>query len=369
MLLFLILPFVALAYTAWHIWLIVPLGAAWRWTIAGLWVAAFCTAFFNFSRAIDRFPMWIGTAFYEIGNSAIIVLLYLVMAFVAIDLLRLVCVLPRGFAESNAWLAVGITVALVVLLVCGNIHYKHKARQVIEAQTEKPIGSDSLTIVVASDLHLGYHNRREELSRWIDMINREKPDLVLFGGDIVDISVRPLAEEGMAEEFRRIEAPMYACFGNHEYYAGVAEASRFYADAGIHLLRDSVATVGGLTIIGRDDRSNPHRESLAKLMQGVDKSHYLLLLDHQPYRLEQAEQAGIDFQFSGHTHNGQVWPGPLITRKLYECAFGEYRKGATYYYVSSGMGIWGGKFRIGTRSEYVVMKLKQNRRQAVVPRT
>lgn len=354
----LLLPFLALAYTAWHIWLIVPLGAAWRWTVAGLWVAAFCMAFLNFSRAIDRFPLWLGTAIYEIGNSAIIILLYLVMAFAAIDLLRLVRILPRGVAESNAWLAVGITVAMAALLIGGNMHYRDKAREVLEISTEKPLGRDSLTIVMASDLHLGYHNGRKELARWVDLINREKPDLVLIGGDIIDISVRPLFEEGMASEFRRINAPVYACFGNHEYYAGIAEAERFYADAGIHLLRDSVATACGLTLIGRDDRSNPRRESLGRLMRGADTSRFLLLLDHQPYRLEQAERAGIDFQFSGHTHNGQVWPGPLVVGRLYECAFGQYQKGTTCYYVSSGMGIWGGKFRIGTRSEYVVMRLK-----------
>jgi len=70
--------------------------------------------------------------------------------------------------------------------------------------------------------------------------------------------------------------------------------------------------------------------------------------------LEKAEQAGFDFQFSGHTHYGQVWPISWITNAVYECAFGEHQHGNTRYYVSSGLGIWGGKYRIGTRSEYVV---------------
>ena len=67
------------------------------------------------------------------------------------------------------------------------------------------------------DLHLGYHNRRKELSRWVDIINAEHPDLILIGGDIIDISVRPLLEENMAAELRRLKAPVYACLGNHEY--------------------------------------------------------------------------------------------------------------------------------------------------------
>ena len=42
---------------------------------------------------------------------------------------------------------------------------------------------------------------------------------------------------------------------------------------------------------------------------------------------------------------------------MFEKAYGPYQKGDTRYYVSSGLGLWGGKFRIGTRSEYVVLTL------------
>ena len=170
-------------------------------------------------------------------------------------------------------------------------------------------------------------------------------------------------------------SPIYACLGNHEYYSGEPGAQQFYRNAGIHLLQDSVAKVGDLCIIGRDDRTNPHRKSLGKIIKENSSllSHssarpsgrfapsgqrFLILLDHQPYHLEQAEQHHVDFQFSGHTHHGQVWPISWITESIYECAFGAYKKGHTDYYISSGLGIWGGKFRIGTRSEYVVATIK-----------
>ena len=92
-------------------------------------------------------------------------------------------------------------------------------------------------------------------------------------------------------------------------------------------------------------------------MKQADRSKFTILLDHQPYHLEQAERQKIDFQFSGHTHHGQVWPISWITESIYECAFGSHQRGQTHYYVSSGIGIWGGKFRIGTRSEYVVVTI------------
>lgn len=203
------------------------------------------------------------------------------------------------------------------------------------------------------------------------MINAEQPDLILIAGDIIDNSVRPLMEENVAEEFHRLKAPVYACLGNHEYYSNQLKARRFYREASITLLQDSVAKIGNLCIIGRDDRTNMQRKSLAMIMEearkkgfisdlhlGKHSNEFLVLLDHQPYHLEEAEQNGIDFQFSGHTHHGQVWPVSWVTDALYEKAYGSLQKGNTRYYISSGMGIWGGKFRIGTQSEYVVLTIE-----------
>ena len=88
---------------------------------------------------------------------------------------------------------------------------------------------------------------------------------------------------------------------------------------------------------------------------------YSIVLDHQPYNLDCAETAGIDFQLSGHTHRGQVWPISWITDYIYECSWGSHQRGNTQFYISSGLGIWGGKFRIGTQSEYVVATLTSDK--------
>ena len=214
-----------------------------------------------------------------------------------------------------------------------------------------------MTIVMISDLHLGYPNLADEFDRWVKLINKEHPDLILIGGDIIDGHLQPLLDQNVAASFRRLNAPVVACLGNHEYYSGMDGALKFYHDAGITLLRDSAVTVKGINIIGRDDRTNSRRKPLAELVRGVDMSRYTILLDHQPYHLEEAEAANIDFQFSGHTHHGQVWPISWITDAVYEDAFGPLQKSGTQYYVSSGIGIWGGQYRIGTRSEYIVGKL------------
>lgn len=357
---FLLLPFAGLAYACWHIYQMLPFAAVWRWTVVAVVVLSFLCIFLDLSRQLERFPLSVASVVYEIGTSSIFVLLYAVMIFLLLDLGRLVRLMPKSWLSANPVTSAVVAVLLLGVFVYGNAHYRHKVRRELTVTTPKPLDKE-MKIVMLSDLHLGYHNRRAELAQWIDLILREKPDMVLIGGDIIDISARPLRETGMAEEFRRLTVPVYACLGNHEYYSGAPEAQLFYDEAGIRLLRDEAVTAQGLTIVGRDDRTNPHRQNLQKIMRQADRSRFTILLDHQPYHLEQAERCGIDFQFSGHTHHGQVWPISWITDALYECAFGSHRRGQTEYYISSGMGIWGGKFRIGTCSEYVVMSVKSKK--------
>lgn len=372
---FLVLPIVGIAYTAWRVWHLLPFAIAIKWVAVGILVVWFCTIFIAFSGTIEKMPLFAATAVYEVGYSFIFILLYLVMLFLMLDFGRLIHIVPKTWLIDNGYTSISIFAVMLLLFGYGNIHYNNKARELIDIKTDKAISSDkkSTKIVLLSDLHLGYHNRRSDLRTWVDLINAEQPDLILIAGDIIDISIRPLIEENMAEEFHRLKAPVYACLGNHEYYSSQPKARRFYREAGITLLQDSVAKKGNLCIIGRDDRTNVQRKSLAMIMEDARKQgmistvdlHYgkysnefLILLDHQPYHLEEAEQNGIDFQFSGHTHDGQVWPISWITDALYEKAYGTLQKGNTQYYVSSGMGIWGGKFRIGTQSEYVVLTIE-----------
>ena len=353
---FFLLPLLGAGYVSWRIWHILPFAPYGKTGLVCLLWVGLLIMVGNFVVGLDRIPLGVARVLYEIGNSWLFVMLYLFMAFLLLDVGRMCHLVPREFLFSSMKGTVAITVFMLAVFLYGNIHYYNKVRVPLDLTTDKPL-ERPLKLVLMSDLHLGYHNPRAEFAKWVDRVNQEKPDMVLIAGDIIDISVRPLLEEGVAEEFRRLEAPVYACLGNHEYYSGEPKAQQFIADAGIQLLRDSAMTVHGIRLIGRDDRTNPSRKSLAALHSGGDRNRYTILLDHQPYHLEEAEQAGVDFQFSGHTHYGQVWPISWITDAIYECAFGSHQRGRTRYYVSSGIGIWGGKFRIGTRSEYVVATL------------
>lgn len=359
MLIFMLLPLLGNVYVLWHVWRILPLPSWAKVVVVTLMVFAFLLLFVGFSRHV-HLSMPLATVVYEIGTSWLIILLYLFMAFLLLDIGRWVHLVPATFLKNSWSGTLAVTAFMFIIFLYGNIHYHQKVRQPLTLTTGKTL-SRKMKVVMLSDLHLGYHNRRSEFAKWVDKINEEKADLILVAGDIIDKNIQPLEVQEMHQEFLRLNAPVVACLGNHEYYGGESNALLFYKKADITLLRDSVTTVGDLCIIGRDDRSNPKRKALSELMKGVDRTKYLVVLDHQPIQLEEAEQNGIDFQLSGHTHHGQVWPISWITESIYECAFGEWQRGSTRYYVTSGIGIWGGKFRIGTRSEYVVAEITPDR--------
>lgn len=357
--LFMLLPVLAHVYVLWHVYQVLPLPVWGKWTIVALMTAALVMMFVGLFGTFDRMPLGLASAAYDVSTSWLIVFLYLLIAFVLLDLGRLVHLVPKTWLHNNAWTAGAVTAVIAGLLVYGNIHYHNKVRQPLTLGTSKQV-SKPVRVMLLSDLHLGYHNRKAEWQRWVDMINAEQPDLILVAGDIIDGYVRPLNDEDMAADFHQLKAPVVACLGNHEYITGIDRSLDFYRRAGITLLRDSTLTVGDLLIVGRDDRSNRHRKSTAQLLAGADRSKFIILLDHQPYHLEELQQCGVDFQFSGHTHEGQVWPISLIVHSMYEDAWGFCQKGDTRYYVSSGMGIWGGKYRIGTRSEYVIATIESS---------
>ena len=341
------------AYVGWHLWHITPAGWPLRTTVVGLfllWMASFFIGFF----VTERIPVKAATVFYEVGNTWLIAFLYLLIVFLVADVASLCHLLPKTFLKDSTAGLLTVLGIVAVIMVLGAFQYHDKCREELTLTTTKPL-EKPLTIVLASDLHVGYHNRKAELARWVDMINAEKPDLVLIGGDIIDRSLRPVVEGHYAEEFRRIKAPVYTVLGNHEYFGNVRQAESFFKDAGIVLLKDSVAHFKGVDIIGRNDRMAHRRKAVKDLAANLDG--FTILLDHQPYHLEEAEQAGIDFQFSGHTHRGQVWPISWVTDVIYEQSWGHHQRGNTRYYISSGLGIWGPKIRIGSRSEYLVLRL------------
>ena len=197
------------------------------------------------------------------------------------------------------------------LLGYGVYNYHHPETNVVSILTNKRYEDtpQAIKIVAISDVHLGNGTGKAALKKYVEMINAQHPDLILISGDLIDNSVVPLYTENMADELANLKAPMgiYMVLGNHEYISGIDESIRYIKSTKIQLLRDSVVTLpNGIQLIGRDDRHNRKRRSLQELMVNIDKSKPIILLDHQPFDLEETKAADIDLQFSGHTHHGQT---------------------------------------------------------------
>lgn len=314
----------------------------------------------------EKMPSIVSKGLYSFSTFWIIAFLYLFLTVLLIDIFRVLNYIFHlidkekivSIFQENAFTSIIIFVIVTSILIFGNLQYRNKRRQLISISSNKI--EDPVRIVGISDLHIGYTISAKEVSKWVTTINSEKPDIVIIAGDIVDNHMRPLFEDSVSKVLNQINAPMgvYASTGNHDLMFAVNEDEDFYERSGITLLRDSHINLNGITIIGRDDYTNLKRKNLDMITKHIDMSSFTILLDHQPVKLNDAVKNDIDFQLSGHTHRGQVFPISLITDALFKLSHGYLKKEETHFYVSSGLGIWGGKFRIGTRSEYLVLDLK-----------
>ncbi len=305
----------------------------------------------------ERLPHALSAGLYRLGTDWMIAFLYLLIAFLVLDILRL-CGVPLNPYMRESWPGFAVLMgALALLLTSGYLHYRHKHEERITVDTGK---NAPLKVAFISDLHLGMTIGKSELEGWIDLLAAQSPDVVLIGGDLIDNMVGAVEKMDLGRPFDRINAKygVYAVLGNHEYISGAERSADLIKNLGITLLQDSVVEAAGCCIIGRDDRSNHHRKPLSELVAGLDPGKPVIVVDHQPSDLSEAEQCGADIQFSGHTHYGQVWPMSWVTKLIYENPCGLSQRGKTHIYVSPGIGIWGGKFRIGTRSEYVIAEIK-----------
>lgn len=318
----------------------------------------------------NYFPLGLQKIFYFLGTTWLAIMLYITIYFVITDILlwlnKFWHFIPSNFNSRKLHkiqVFSGYFIVFVVLLIG---YYKFSNPTVVEKNiviNKSGTNYKELKVVVFSDIHLGITVDKEKLQKYVRLINEQKPDLILIAGDMIDNNTRPLMEEKMYQEINQLNAPLgiYFCLGNHEYLSEIGKSMEFLRKTKMIILKDKAIQIDdSFWIIGRDDRFNKERLTLRDLVDKVDVTQPLFLLDHQPYFLEEAEENGIDLQISGHTHNGQLWPLNLIVDKIYEVGHGYKKKGNTHIYVSSGLGLWGPEYRVGTQSELVILNIKFN---------
>ncbi|MDX9811154.1 MAG: metallophosphoesterase [Bacteroidales bacterium] len=255
----------------------------------------------------------------------------------------------------------------VVLIIAGFINAITPVVRNYSISVAKDAGEiTSLRIASVSDIHLGSVIRKRSMRLLSGALEREKPDVIFLLGDIVDGDIGPVLRGDLLGYFKAPETKygLYGITGNHEFIGGASRTIPYIESRGIRLLKDEVITLGGgIQVIGRLDRDSRgfgsgSRKPLSELVSVTDSSRPVILLDHQPFNLDETEKAGVDLQLSGHTHHGQMWPLNLITKKIYEVSHGYLKKGDTHIIVSSGFGLWGPRIRLGSRSEIVITDIQ-----------
>ncbi len=325
--------------------------------------------------AVQRF-------FKSVNNYWTGYLLYIVLFLGAGELIRLILRLTKvsktAFYQSGkTFLFAGLAVIVLVVTVgtYGIFHAGDIRINRYEIAVDKKRDLSRLHVVLVADLHLGYSVGVDRMRQMVKKINELDPDLVCIAGDIFDNDYDALDDpEELISILKGIKSTygVYSCYGNHDVtenllmgFAMDSSADRlidprmeeFLERAGICSMKDETLLVDdAFYLVSRLDYSRPgngqkSRKTIEELTEGLDLTRPVLVMDHQPKNLELLEEAGVDVALSGHTHDGQLFPGNLITGLMWENSHGYLRKGSLHSFVTSGVGVWGPNMRVGTDSE------------------
>lgn len=312
-----------------------------------------------FAEALPRFAAkllaWIG-GYWLIFFYYSLLLLLVYFAFYALCLLLQQ---PSLWQRIAGKLACSGFLLIWAAIAWGSWNAFHPVYREIAIVTHKPLPRE-LTVAFASDIHLGAILGGGYSEALAERLQTAQPDLIVLGGDLIDGDLTFVERDGSYENLAKLHAPLgvFAVFGNHDYLGGnlSAQASLF---GNIRFLKDETVRIASdLELTGLDDyiygkKTRPPHAAACD-------SAFRILIDHGPWRILAASEAGYDLYLAGHTHAGQFFPNRLATRKLYALDYGSKRFGGMLAVVSNGYGFWGAPVRIGPAPEIVLLRLQNS---------
>jgi len=348
------------------------------WPVLPVWLFALLYVFLASSIFVGYLIPVSGPAkaFHLISNYWLAIFLYLLLAIIIIDFFYFVgrfTAIGSIISTSKALISAGLIVLLLVclLLAIGTYTGNNVKIKEYDVSILKNGGArDELNLILISDLHLGYTVGEKHVNKLVKEINRLNPDIVCIAGDTFDNHYASIENiEGIIEHFRSIKSVygVYACLGNHDVDMRADnndEMIEFFKKAGIVLLQDQGVLVDdSFYIAGRLDLApigikNHKRKPIKDIIKEFDKSKPIIVLDHRPVELAEVAAGGSDLLLSGHTHKGQIFPGNLVTRRIFDIDYGYKKEGNLHIVVTSGAGIWGPPLRLGTQTEIVKINIK-----------
>lgn len=310
------------------------------------------------------------------------IMLYSLLYVVLFDLLRLIAKHTKLkntllFSRESV-ISIGSVVVACAVATClyGIFNARNIKVNEYSVTVNKSCGSDKhLKAVLVADLHMGYAIGVDHITNMVEKINQQDADIVIIAGDIFDNSYDGMDDpEGIKAQLRSIKSKygVYAVYGNHDIDEKILmgftfdwggkqlhseKMTNFMKECNIKLINDeSVLINDEFYLVGRRDTDKPGTEDgtraeISELTKDLDKTKPIFVLSHEPDELQKTADAGADIDFSGHTHDGQLFPGNLTIGLFWENPCGMIKKDNMYSIVTSGVGVYGTFMRIGTDAE------------------
>ncbi|MFD1671704.1 metallophosphoesterase [Agrilactobacillus yilanensis] len=181
-----------------------------------------------------------------------------------------------------------------------------------------------LKIVQISDLHLKATFNTHNLEKVVQKVNQQKPDVVVFTGDLYDNYAQYHDDQRVSQTLRQIKTKFgkFAVYGNHDYGGGAGQHyAKIMARSGFLVLRNTSKTITLLNhkkvlFTGLDEAMLGHPAISA--MTANKRVDYRVLLMHEPGMVTQFLNYSYDIALSGHSHGGQIKvPGlPIVNQKI-----------------------------------------------------
>lgn len=316
------------------------------------------------SRVMERFGLdGISHVLEYVGANWVGIVFLLMVCFLAADVIT-----GFGFLMAR-WVPLIRAAALASAGVLAVISLVQAVRAPVVSEYEVrlpglPAAADGTVLVVASDMHLGPMLDQHWASARAEQIRSLRPDVLLLVGDICEAPRD--THDAWLPTLQRFRAPhgVFLVTGNHEFYAGSGPIVDLFGRAGFRVLHDEhVEALPGLTIAGVDDVAFRHRGT-DEAGQAVDRAlanrptGATVFLSHTPILADRAAKTGAGLMFSGHTHNGQIWPFRYLVRLAFPLLTGRYEVEGSTVIVGRGTGTWGPRMRLWERGELLRVVLR-----------
>ncbi len=294
----------------------------------------------------------------------------------------------EGISRSAflSWLGIAAGTTIFGSLIYGfSNKYKYQVRRVRLSYDNLPRSFKGLRIVHISDIHSGSFMNKKAVAHGVDQILNEKPDIILFTGDLVND--RAMEMEEYMDVFNKLKAPMgvYSTLGNHDYGDYVDWGSKEAKAQNLEDLKKVHAALGWRLLMNEHVALEKNNEQIALIgienwsakarfpkhgrmdlaYPGAEKYPFKILMSHDPSHWVaqvQPEYKDIDLMLSGHTHGMQFGveiPGfkwsPV--QYVYKEWAGLYEKEKQKLYVNRGFGFIGYPGRVGILAEITVLEL------------